>query len=78
MGRLQNNPSIEWVQPKSTHVNPLTWGNKKMEENELFHNSFYNNKSNACNSHVHKTHQLHTYRDFHSKKHNMTLNLMAS
>jgi hypothetical protein len=39
MGKLQNNPSIEWVQPKSTHVHPLTWGNQKMEENQLFHNS---------------------------------------
>jgi hypothetical protein len=41
MGTLQNNPSIEWVQPKSTHVHPLTWGNKKMEENQLFHNLFF-------------------------------------
>ncbi len=29
MGRLQNNPSIRWVHPKSTHAHPLTWGNKK-------------------------------------------------
>jgi hypothetical protein len=28
MGRLQNNPSIRWVCPKSTHAHPLTWGNK--------------------------------------------------
>jgi len=28
MGRLQNNPSIGWVHPKSTHVCPLAWGNK--------------------------------------------------
>ncbi len=28
MGRLQNNPSIGWVHPKSTHAHPLTWGNK--------------------------------------------------
>jgi hypothetical protein len=41
MGRLQNDPSIEWVQPKFTHVHPLTRGNKKMEENQLFHNSVF-------------------------------------
>jgi len=29
MGRFQNNPSIGWVHPKSIHVCPLTWGNKK-------------------------------------------------
>jgi hypothetical protein len=29
MGRFQNNPSIGWVQPKSTQVRPLAWGNKK-------------------------------------------------
>ncbi len=29
MGRLQNNPSIRWVHPKSTHAHPLTWGDKK-------------------------------------------------
>jgi hypothetical protein len=29
MGRLQNNPSIGWVHPKSTHARPLAWGNKK-------------------------------------------------
>jgi len=28
MCRLQNNPSIEWAHPKSTHAHPLTWGNK--------------------------------------------------
>jgi hypothetical protein len=30
MGRLQNNPSIGWVHPKSTHTHPLAWGNKKV------------------------------------------------
>jgi len=30
MGRLQNNPSIGWVHPKSTHAHPLAWGNKNM------------------------------------------------
>jgi hypothetical protein len=30
MGRLQNNPSIGWVQPKSAHARPLTWGNKDL------------------------------------------------
>jgi hypothetical protein len=30
MGRLQNNPSIEWVHSKSTHAHPLAWGNKNM------------------------------------------------
>jgi hypothetical protein len=30
MGGLQNNPSIGWVIPKSTHVcPPLAWGNNK-------------------------------------------------
>jgi hypothetical protein len=29
MSRLQNNPSIGWVHPKSTHACPLAWGNKK-------------------------------------------------
>ncbi len=32
MGRLQNNPSIGWVHPKSTHARPLAWGNKKKEK----------------------------------------------
>jgi len=32
MGRLQNNPSIGWVHPKSTHARPLAWGNKKMKQ----------------------------------------------
>ncbi len=32
MGRFQNNPSIGWVHPKSTHVCPLPWGNKKLEQ----------------------------------------------
>jgi hypothetical protein len=31
MVRLQNNPSIRWVHPKSTHVHPLAWGNNKEE-----------------------------------------------
>jgi hypothetical protein len=30
MGRLQNNPSIGWVHPKSTHAHSLAWGNKNM------------------------------------------------
>jgi hypothetical protein len=29
MGRFQNNPSIEWVHPKSTHAHPLAWGDNK-------------------------------------------------
>jgi len=28
MGRFQNNPSIGWVHPKSTHAHPLAWGNR--------------------------------------------------
>jgi hypothetical protein len=32
MGRLQNNPSIGWVHPKSTHEHSLAWGNKNMKE----------------------------------------------
>jgi hypothetical protein len=43
---LQNNRSIGWVHPKSTHEHPLGWGNKKIEElhlqlhtwKSLFHN----------------------------------------
>jgi hypothetical protein len=31
MGRLQNNPSIGWVHPKSTHAHPLAWANKNMQ-----------------------------------------------
>jgi len=27
MGRLQNNPSIGWVHPKSTQRRPLAWAN---------------------------------------------------
>jgi hypothetical protein len=30
MGGLQNNPSIGWVYPKSTHPRPLAWGNNKL------------------------------------------------
>jgi hypothetical protein len=37
MGRLQNNPSIGWVHPKSTHAHPLTWGSNKVDETFLFH-----------------------------------------
>jgi hypothetical protein len=29
MGRFQNNPSIRWLHPKSTHAHPLAWANKK-------------------------------------------------
>jgi hypothetical protein len=28
MDKIQNNPSIGWVHPKSTHARPLAWGNK--------------------------------------------------
>jgi hypothetical protein len=28
MGRLQNDPSIGWVHPKSAYGVPLAWGNK--------------------------------------------------
>jgi len=30
MGKLQNNPFIGWVHPKSTHARPLAWANKKL------------------------------------------------
>jgi len=30
MGRFQNNPSIGWLHPKSTHAHPLVWANKKL------------------------------------------------
>jgi len=30
MGRFQNNPSIGWLHPKSTHAHPLAWANKKL------------------------------------------------
>jgi hypothetical protein len=32
MGRLQNNPPIGWVHPKSTHERPLAWGNKNRKK----------------------------------------------
>jgi hypothetical protein len=28
MGKLQKDPLIGWVHPKSTHGRPLAWGNK--------------------------------------------------
>jgi len=37
MGRLQNNPSMGWVHPKSTHAHPLAWGSKKVDETFLLH-----------------------------------------
>ncbi len=37
MGRLQNNPSIGWVDPKSTHDRPLAWGNKKTPHKTAFY-----------------------------------------
>jgi hypothetical protein len=30
MGTFQNNPSIGWLHPKSTHAHPLAWANKKL------------------------------------------------
>jgi len=30
MGGFQNNPSIGWLHPKSTHAHPLAWANKKL------------------------------------------------
>jgi hypothetical protein len=33
MGKLQNNPSIGWVDPKSTHAHPLAWSNIKIKQN---------------------------------------------
>jgi len=30
MGRFQNNPSIGWLHPKSTHAHPLAWANKNL------------------------------------------------
>ncbi len=36
MGRLQNNLSIGWVHPRSTHDRPLTWGNENSKENLEF------------------------------------------
>jgi hypothetical protein len=30
MGRLQNNPSIGWVHPKSTQRHRLAWANKRL------------------------------------------------
>jgi hypothetical protein len=33
MGRLQNNPSIGWVNPKSTHAHPLTGAIKNLNTN---------------------------------------------
>jgi hypothetical protein len=34
-GRLQNNPSIGKVHPKSTQACPLAWGNRKRETPSL-------------------------------------------
>jgi hypothetical protein len=39
MGKLQNNPSIGCVHPKSTHAWPLAWGNKNLKINKT--ESFY-------------------------------------
>jgi len=41
MGRLQNNPSIGWVHPKSTHAPPLAWG----QCNNIMSSSRSQNKS---------------------------------
>jgi hypothetical protein len=41
MGGPQNNPSIGWVHPKSTHVHPSAWGNK----NIIFKKSFQRNQN---------------------------------
>jgi hypothetical protein len=45
MGRLQNDPSIGWVRPKSTHGLPLAWDNKYiiflfqlLSQYETYHN----------------------------------------
>jgi hypothetical protein len=35
MDRLQNNPPIGWVHPKSTHACPLAWGNKKIDNSAI-------------------------------------------
>ncbi len=35
MGGFQNNPSIGWVHPKSTHARPLDWGNNKTKQHWL-------------------------------------------
>jgi hypothetical protein len=59
MGRLQNNPSIGWVHPKSTHAHPLARDNKyhsmsimgKKGENDLCKCSMLGNavpKMSAC------------------------------
>jgi hypothetical protein len=32
MSKLQNNPSIGWVDPKSTHAHPLAWSNKNKQK----------------------------------------------
>jgi len=34
MGRLQNNPSIGWVHPKSTHARLSAWRNKNLKDLE--------------------------------------------
>jgi hypothetical protein len=34
MGRLQNNPSIGWVHPKSTHARLSDCGNKNLKDLE--------------------------------------------
>jgi hypothetical protein len=41
MGKLQNNPSIGWVHPKSTHAHPLAWANKNTKRNILLFSSYF-------------------------------------
>jgi hypothetical protein len=35
MGGLQNNSSIGWLHPKSTHAHPLAWASKKLTYNSV-------------------------------------------
>jgi len=36
MGRVENNPSIGWVHPKSTHDCPLNWVIQNLKKNLEF------------------------------------------
>ncbi len=49
MDILQNNSSIGWVHPKSTHVCPLAWGNKHTPPTLIpTHYNEENNNANIC------------------------------
>jgi hypothetical protein len=58
MGRLQNDPSIGWVHPKSTHAHPLAWGNKKTKTPFTLHRVPITQRMAKVNYHVINTWHL--------------------